>query len=167
MIILMHTTFLQDAQEYALAEKYWIDRWHQIEGTTRSRFGWQQPWFHPLPPNISQGNPIFSAVSPQLKRGIRVIQHEPTSASLEIQAWPDTFGGSVTDPESIRELVIACALSDVSAALALEMMEPWVAGHAVSFLAHHRGGPQLPGRSARAMSGRFPQITMRSGYDAA
>jgi hypothetical protein len=132
MIDLKYKDFLKDPGQYALAERFWISLWDQIERDKRSRFGWQQPWFQPLPPHISQGNPIFSAISPELKRGIRIIQHEPTSPGLEIQAWPDTFGGSVTDPDSIRELVIACALSDVSARLALRMMESWVAGDAIS-----------------------------------
>jgi hypothetical protein len=150
MINLMHKNFLKDPQQYALSEEHWLTLWQQVSIRMRTRFGWQQPWFQPLPRDISQGNPIFSAVSPLLKRGVRVIQHEPTSAGLEIQAWPDTFGGSVTDPECIRELVIACALSDVSASLALEIIEPWVSGYAVSFTTQVGGRSQLPGRPARS-----------------
>jgi len=64
-----------------------------------------------------------------------VIQHEPTSQTLEIQAWPDSFGGPITDPESIKELVIACALSDLAVEVAMDLMQPWVANRSIAFRA--------------------------------
>jgi hypothetical protein len=57
-----------------------------------------------------------------------VIQHEPTRSGLEIQAWPDTFGGSNGEAESISELVISCALSEEASRVAFSLMEPWVSG---------------------------------------
>ena len=109
MITHIYSHFLTQMHEYAAVEKYWINLWEQIEPNTRQ--GWQQPWFQPLPPSISEGNPIFTAVSLVNRRAIRIIQFEPTENTLEFVAYPDTFGGSSFDPKVIHELVISCALS--------------------------------------------------------
>jgi len=135
MIDHLYSDFLKDPSQYSLSQSYWRELWQKISDQDRSRFGWQQPWFQPLPPKLEQGNPIFSAFSPLLRRGIRVIQHEPTCQTLEIQAWPDSFGGPITDPQSIKELVIACALSDLAVEVAMDLMQPWVANRSIAFRA--------------------------------
>ena len=128
----LYPNFLDDSDEYALSEQYWTKLWQQIDPPARTANGWQQPWFEPLPLALSQGNPIFSAVSHALRRGIRVIQHQPTKSGVEIQACIDTFGGAREDPESIEELVISCALADSTSAVARSLMEPWTRGEAIS-----------------------------------
>lgn len=140
----LYSGFLKDPGLYSLSEHYWQGLWQSISDQDRFRYGWQQPWFQPLPPKLGQGNPIFSAISPVLRRGIRVIQHEPTSNSLEIQAWTDSFGGPVTDPASIKELVIACALSNLAAGVVLEMMKTWVVNRSISFCTPIPGTVPLP-----------------------
>jgi len=165
MIDQLYSDFLRDPRQYSLSESYWQGVWQNISYQDRSRYGWQQPWFQPLPQKLGQGNPIFSAVSPLLRRGIRLIQHEPTSASFEIQAWTDSFGGPVTDPESIKELVIACALSNLAVVIAMEMMRPWVANRSLSFLTPLAGAVTLPGGLGQPR-GR-PEYVMMSGYEAA
>lgn len=72
------------------------------------------------------GNPIFSAWSPRERKGIRVIQYAPTSGGLEFDHWLDTFGGRLGDPDTVRTLTIACALSEEAAQRALELMNAWV-----------------------------------------
>ena len=83
--------------------------------------------FSPVPMKIpfSTAIPIFSAYSPTRRCGIRVIQYPPTSKRLELDYWLDTFGGELGEPETIRELVIACSLSDEAATRASELMEMW------------------------------------------
>src|SRR5437660_4102959 len=107
MVNHFYPNFLRDDREYALSEEYWARLWDQVDPQGRTRNGWRQPWFQPLPRTLGEGNPIFSAVSPTLRRGIRIIQHAPTGLGPEIQAWPDYFGGSPADPERIEELVIS------------------------------------------------------------
>jgi hypothetical protein len=124
--------FLVDEAIYAHSEKFWHQLWDRVDASARDRFGWVQPWFQPLPRELAEGNPIFSAVSKQLRRGIRVIQHEPTKKEVEIQAWLDSFGGD-HDSTRIEELVISCALSDLSAEAALGLMVPWVQGESPAF----------------------------------
>jgi hypothetical protein len=126
----LYPHFLTDVQEYALVERFWVDLWLRIDPNTRQ--GWQQPWFQPLPPRISEGNPIFTAVSRERRRAVRVIQFEPTENNLEFVAYPDTFGGQFSDPSVIHELVISCALSDMAAMYAQSLMRSWVEGNGLS-----------------------------------
>jgi hypothetical protein len=133
MVNHLYSNFLSDDREYRLSEEHWVRLWEQVDPPGRARFGWHQPWFQPLPRSLGEGNPIFSAVSPMLRRGIRVIQHAPTEPGLEIQAWPDCFGGSSSDPDRIEELVISCALSDQASEVVLSLMEPWVKGEPFDF----------------------------------
>jgi hypothetical protein len=131
MVDHLYSNFLHDEKVYARVEQHWIELWEKIDPAIRA--GWQQPWFQPLPPSISEGNPIFSAVSRSLKRGIRILQSEPVEKRLEFVAYLDTFGGSIFDPNAIHELVISCALSEAAATIAVSLMIPWVEGKAVSF----------------------------------
>ena len=137
MVKHLHPNFLEDEGVYTSVERYWTDLWEKIDSNLRK--GWKQPWFQPLPPSIGEGNPIFSAVSLLLRRGIRIILSEPTEKGLEFVAYPDTFGGSIFDPYAIHELVISCALSDEAARIALSLMLPWVEGKAVRFDAYEVG----------------------------
>ncbi len=138
--------FLRDNRVYGRTEGYWVELWRQVNPDFQAQFGWQQPWFQPLPRLLSEGNPIFSAVSPTLRRGIRIIQFEPTSPRAEIVAYPDTFGGPYYDPSAIRELVISCALSDVTSQMALSLMQPWIVGKSVSFNLGEAGMVMTPAR---------------------
>jgi hypothetical protein len=61
-----------------------------------------------------------------------VIQYEPTQPGLEIQAYLDLFGGSIADPDSIAELVISCALSDLASRTALSLMNAWMSERDIS-----------------------------------
>jgi len=165
MINHLYSNLLDDPTEYSLSENYWRELWQSVSDQDRSRFGWQEPWFQPLPPRLGQGNPIFSAFSPLLRRGLRVIQHAPTRQTLEIQAWPDSFGGPITDPESIRELVIACALSDLAVGVAMDLIQPWVANRPVTLRTTLVGDVPYPARSSEPKL-RISYV-MTQGYDAA
>ena len=72
---------------------------------------------------MRDGNPIFSAVSPTLRRAVRIIQHEPSSDELELEYWLHTFQGD----EAISELVISCALSEQAEREAGELIRAWIA----------------------------------------
>jgi hypothetical protein len=137
MVEHLYPSFLHDERIYSQVEQFWIDLWGKIDPALRG--GWQQPWFEPLPPSISEGNPIFSAVAPSQRRGIRILQSEPMEKGLEFVAYADTFGGSIFDPNSIHELVISCALSDAAARLAHSLIIVWVEGKALSFDRYEAG----------------------------
>ncbi len=124
--------FLANSDEYRRVENYWISRWNDIM-KNRLDSDWSYPWISTGAPDLLDGNPIFSAVSPSKRRGVRIIQHEPTSDKVEILAWTDLVGGKFHDPDAIQELVISCALSDAAADFAAAMIGPWVEGKSISF----------------------------------
>jgi hypothetical protein len=118
--------FLQGSQEYEKAAAYWVDLWNRVGEYHRQ--SWRHPWMSSgivAGEELRDGNPIFSVYSPENRYGIRVIQYPPESDRLEFDWWLDTFGGPRTDPKAIRELVIACALSEEAARRAFELMEEW------------------------------------------
>ena len=118
--------FLADESEYGKVEQFWRQIWADIPANDRAVGKWRADWFEPQPPR--DGNPVFTAVSEKFRKGIRVIQYEPTSQEPELDFWLDTFGGEPTDPSAIRELVIACALSTESARHARKLMSSWILG---------------------------------------
>ena len=118
--------FLADAAEYESAQARWRRLWQRIVAEEKREAEWQVPWFAPEFVNgtpMRDGNPIFSAVSPTLRRGVRIIQHEPGGDELELEYWLDTFQGD----EPIAELVISCALSEQAEDKAAKLIHSWVA----------------------------------------
>jgi len=114
--------FLEDEQQYRHAEQFWRDLWERLVKEAGASEQWQSPW---LGVPFRDGDPIFSAVSPSLGRGVHVIQHTPTSDGLELEWWVDRFGEEGVD-DVIDQLVVSCALSDVSAELARNIIYPWI-----------------------------------------
>ena len=115
MATTLFPNFLKHDEEYEASVRFWINPWDRVDEFNRKSFGWTYPWVGTGSPLIKDGNPIFSAISPGLRRGVRIIQAEPIDSELDIQVWLDRFGGDVTDPTSVHELVIACVLSEEAA----------------------------------------------------
>lgn len=126
MVKHLYKDFLTDPAEYAAAARYWVSQWESVPFFERQQYEWRQPWFASIPPQ--DGNPIFTAVSEPARKAIRIIQYAPTSSQLEFDFWLDSFGGKLIDPMSIRELVIACALSVEASRRALDLMSQWTFG---------------------------------------
>jgi hypothetical protein len=114
--------FLKDERRYRQAERYWRDLWNQLVGELGVTEQWRTPW---LGEPLRDGDPMFSAVSPALRRGVHIIQHEPTSEALELEAWVDHFGEEGKD-DVIEQLVISCALSEEAAARARQLLRSWI-----------------------------------------
>ena len=131
--------FLTDDLQYAASENHWVELWLKVDRMDREIYKWSYPWLGTGSPTIKDGNPIFSAFSPVLRRGVRVVQLEPLGENLDIQAYRDFFGGDFNDPESICELVIACTLSLEGSKIALELMKPWVRGEDLEFVTDESG----------------------------
>jgi len=125
MVRYLCTRFLADAAVYEAAQARWRQLWERVVCAHPHEAEWQVPWFAPEFANgtpMRDGNPIFTAVSPTLRRGVRVIQHEPATDQLEFDNWTDTFQGD----EPIAELVISCALSEEAEERAYELMRRWI-----------------------------------------
>ncbi len=132
MIINYHENFLEDRESYRLSEQFWNDLWQDVLRTTQSKEEWSTPWVGTGSSDIKDGNPIFSAISTAMKRGVRVIQEEPIDEGLDFQFWLDDTGDSLSDPNNISELVIACVLSDVAAYQARLLLTDWILGNPLS-----------------------------------
>ena len=129
----MHETvffanFLSDPTEYALSERYWQDLFRAItreEGVTHD---WHDPWLNTTfadGTSFADGNPIFSAWTPNRGRGVRIIQLDPVNVGtdLSFSSWEDAFGEG---DDTILELVICCVLSDENALQASRYIRQWV-----------------------------------------
>ncbi len=127
--------FLESRDGYGSSVDQWVRLWNGIDSGLRARYGWRQPWLRTEWEKggaYMDGNPIFSAHTPSRQYAIRIIQYPPTSSDLEFDWWLDSFGGTATDPDSIDELVIACALSEEALADAFDLMQPWVSCRGIS-----------------------------------
>lgn len=131
MVNHLYPDFLVNPDQYAQAVRYWQELWSRIDRHLREPTGWVSPWLDGGPPDIRDGNPIFTAWSPSLMRGIRIIQHPPESDGPELAFWTDTFGGPLGDPNSIDEFVMACALSEEVEPFARLLVEAWISGEAI------------------------------------
>lgn len=132
MSAIVYPRFLVDAEEYQLSERCWRDLWCEIDSIAGPSFGWTSPWLI-ASARLRDGNPIFTAVSPKLRRGIRVIQEDPIDLKPEFCAWLDTFGGDITDPDAIHELVISCTLSAEATGFARSLFLRWVRAESIRF----------------------------------
>jgi hypothetical protein len=119
--------FLDDPDEYRQAETLWRERWEELVRRVGQGRQWVTPWltttFADGTP-FADGNPIFSAVAPDRRLGVRVIQVEPAENPHELAVWTDTFAEG--EPEAVKELVLTCALTQKTLGDSLALMERWI-----------------------------------------
>ena len=127
----LYPRFLEDPDQYVLAQRYWEDLWNRLGEDVLSLGDWKQPWMDTGVPGLRDGNPIFSAYSPIAQRGLRVIQLAPGSCDTEFQNWLDTVGGTAVDVGAVQELVIACVLTEATESMAFQLVRDWIIGHDV------------------------------------
>ena len=126
MSAVLYANFLNDADEYARAESFWQRRWQQLMDESGSGDSWQTPWVNTTFLNgtpFRDGNPIFSAVCPSRRLGVRVIQLDPSEDDPEFRAWTDFFGD---DEDAVRKLVVACTLTEHSAEQTMDAIRRWI-----------------------------------------
>jgi hypothetical protein len=149
--------FLSDAVEYDGAEALWRERWEELRERIRERDEWETPWLTTGfndGSHCRDGNPIFSAVSRLHRRGIRVIQLQPSADPRDLCFWIDTFedGGA----RKIDELVISCALTRETLIDVMNMMSQWIEGGQIE-LSQEGYYPVFPTRAQRRQ-GRVLQL---------
>ncbi len=110
--------FATDPASYDASVREWQALWASIDAFARELHEWTEPW---LDTSMRDGNPIFSAWSPSLRCGVRIIQHrDPTMFAV----WRNTFAKGTSD--AVDELVIDCALTDEHLYEARRMVAEWV-----------------------------------------
>jgi hypothetical protein len=153
--------FLNDQQEYERAEALWRDRWNELVRRLGQEWLWNSPWLNTTFADgtpCRDGNPIFSAVCPQRRLGVHVIQLEPSENPKEFYVWTDTFAEG--SPEAVKELVISCALTCATLDEAAELMRQWITEEKIPRPSEPYDGPVSPNTSgtlpAPALSDRSP-----------
>jgi hypothetical protein len=71
------------------------------------------------------GNPIFSAFIPEIKRAIRIIQIAPQEEGDDISAWLDDIALNAK-AEKTAELVVDIKLSQASKRIAKDLIHKWI-----------------------------------------
>jgi hypothetical protein len=125
---IFHPNFLSDPTEYALSKRYWQELFRSITHEAGVSDSWRDPWLNMTfvdGTSFADGNPIFSALSPNRKLGVRIIQLDPANPG-EDPSWSSWIGVFGDGDEAIRELVISCVLSDESAMQASNHLRLWV-----------------------------------------
>jgi hypothetical protein len=124
--------FLNDPEQYQQAQDLWLRTWNELIAEVGQVPLWQSPFYATTFADgtpCRDGNPIFSAVNPSRRLGVRVIQFEPTHEVEELVSWLDTFAAG--EPEEVKELVISCSLSDVTLSKARDLIRQWMTGGSV------------------------------------
>lgn len=127
MSAFLYPKFLSDIAEYAQAEARWAREWASLLKAERQEWLWESPWLKNSFADgeaCRDGNPIFSAYSPRLRLGARVIQIEPEGTQRELYAWVDTFGKG--EAEAITELVVTCVLTEQTLLDVLDLFKSWL-----------------------------------------
>jgi hypothetical protein len=127
MVHIIHERFLEDSDEYQAAEDYWVKLAKGVakELGVEEWKSWISRSYADGTPWEQDGNPIFSARSEELERGVRVMQHTPTSDDIEIAAWLKNYPEEFIDlPRD--ELVINIGLSEESGEKARQLLRIWM-----------------------------------------
>lgn len=128
MVKHLFKNFLSNIDDYKAAENFWRSLCESIlikhQGQKHGWEIWLNVHFVDGTPFLD-GNPIYSLISPDSKKGICINQDEPTTEKISIAAWMDKFG-PIDGENFIEELVIVCELSEESVQLASELIEAWV-----------------------------------------
>lgn len=123
----LHPDFLKSAQEYDRAAALWKQRFDEIVRGLGQSWLWQTDWIETRSGNgteLRDGNPIFSAICPERRLGIRIVQLEPEADPLEFDFWMDFFAQG--EAEEVKELVLSCVLSLETLNIATDLMRQWI-----------------------------------------
>jgi hypothetical protein len=147
MAEILYPGFLTDPKEYDKVASLWRGRWQQLITWAGQQQAWKDPWINNTFANGTpclDANPIFSAVCPTRRLGVRVIQQEPADDPRELSFWTDTFGAD--DPLAIKELVISCVLTAETLNNVSDLLYQWITEEEVQV---RRVGypPTIEGRS--------------------
>lgn len=126
----LHANFLESPRTYEQARCFWRSIWEDAQ--SQHGLEWQVPWLSEPPAALQDGNPIFTAWSPQLRRAVRVIQRTPISGIPDLSYWLDVFGGELHEPDAVEELVVSCAPAVELVPELSAVLSDWISGRPLS-----------------------------------
>lgn len=116
----LYRNFLKDKRVYNLNRGYWKKMLDSLSNTLpmplyNEHFSNGAPFY--------DGNPIFSAYLPSLKKSVRIIQEAPETDNIEIGAW---MASIEVNNEPVKELVISLELSQEASMIAKQLIVGWL-----------------------------------------
>lgn len=122
MDTILYPDFLEDITSYQAASDFWQAK---LDPLFRELGLSKQDYLNTTMVNgvaLQDGNPIYQAYFPELKKAVRIIQEEPL--------LPADFGSWVNvtevDEEVVVELVISLVLTEENVERAREEIQEWV-----------------------------------------
>jgi hypothetical protein len=122
MDTILYPDFLEDITSYQAASGFWHAKLNPLFWELGLN---KQDYLNTTMVNgvaLQDGNPIFQAYFPELKKAVRIIQEEPL--------LPADFGNWVkvteVDEEEVEELVISLVLTEDNVERAWEVIRAWV-----------------------------------------
>lgn len=122
MDTILYPDFLEDITSYQAASDFWQAK---LDPLFRELGLSKQDYLNTTMLNgvaLHDGNPIYQAYFPELKKAVRIIQEEPL--------LPADFGSWVNvtevDEEEVEELVISLVLTEENVERAWETIRAWL-----------------------------------------
>lgn len=124
MDTILYPDFLEDTLSYQAAAEFWQTKFDPLF----KELGLQkQDYLHTTMVNgvsLHDGNPIYQAYFPELKKAVRIIQEEPILPA-DYGSWVNR---TEVEDEDIEELVISLVLTGENVARAEKEIQGWFVG---------------------------------------
>jgi hypothetical protein len=122
----LYKNFLNNKRVYNLAQA----SWGRLLNSLLKDFGYTHtPYLNNLVNGKKEydGNPIFNAYIPEIKRAIRIIQVSPQEEGDDISAWIDDIElKQKSRTKKTKELVLDIKLSAKARNIATEIIKEWI-----------------------------------------
>ena len=122
----LYADFLNDKRVYNLAQGSWK---RLLNSLLKEHAYTYTPYINQVQNGQKEydGNPIFSAFIPEIKRAIRIIQVAPEEDGDDISAWIDDIElNGKTKAQKTPELVLDLKLSKKAKSIAKNLIAKWV-----------------------------------------
>jgi len=120
---ILYADFLENKRVYNLAQ----GAWKRLLNKVLKDFGYTYtPYLNELQNGKKEydGNPIFNAYIPEIKRAIRIIQVSPKEEGDDISAWVDDI--ALSQSKHTKELVLDLKLSKKVKKIAEKLIGEWI-----------------------------------------
>ncbi|KAA3622601.1 MAG: hypothetical protein DWQ02_25760 [Bacteroidetes bacterium] len=123
----LYPDFLNDKRQYNLVQASWNRLFIRLGEKYDFKYSSYLNPYDSSGRKEYDGNPIFNAFIPKIKKAVRIIQVSPGENVNDISAWIDEI--EITKSSSpVKELVIDLALSKETKNVAIELIDSWVIG---------------------------------------
>jgi hypothetical protein len=122
MDTILYPDFLEDISSYQAASEFWQAK---LDPLFRELGLNKQNYLNTTMVNgvaLNDGNPIYQAYFPELKKAVRIIQEEPLLPA-DFSSWANL---TEVDEEEVEELVISLVLTEENVERAGEEIWEWV-----------------------------------------